>query len=156
SSLFSGRVQNPKELQDLQNDVVSLKRHLAALEDRELEAMIAQEEAQQAYQTAESALHAAEARVLSQNATLSGERESLLQQLARLDTERHAVHATLPAADLEHYERLRQQRHGVAVTTMSEGACDSCGAPLPPGLSQQAKTQLTHCPGCGRILFNSR
>jgi predicted nucleic acid-binding Zn-ribbon protein len=40
SSLYGGRVQNPKELQDLQKDVVSLKKHLDTLEERELEAMI--------------------------------------------------------------------------------------------------------------------
>lgn len=156
SSLYSGRVQNPKELQELQNDVASLKRYLGTLEDRQLEAMIAQEDALQSFDAASSVLQSVEARVLSQNTTLSGERDTLRHQLARLDTERQAVYATLPAPDLEQYEKLRQQRHGVAVTTISDGACDSCGAPLPPGLSQQSKTLLTHCPGCGRILFNSR
>lgn len=156
ASLYSGRVQNPKELQDLQNDVASLKRHLVTLEDRQLEAMLALETAQHEHLAAQSTLQNIEAQVLSQNATLSGERNTLLQQLSRLDVERQAVHATLPAPDLEQYEKLRRQRHGVAVTTVSEGACDSCGAPLPPGLHQRAKTLLTHCPGCGRILFNSR
>ena len=37
--LYSGRVSNPKELQDLQRDVASLKKHLSALEDQILEAM---------------------------------------------------------------------------------------------------------------------
>ena len=44
SSLYSGGVKNPKELQDLQMDVVSLKKHLGTLEERELEAMIHAEE----------------------------------------------------------------------------------------------------------------
>src|SRR5512145_881851 len=39
ASLYGGMVHNPKELQDLQKDVASLKRHLETLEDRELEAM---------------------------------------------------------------------------------------------------------------------
>src|SRR5215212_12066303 len=39
ASLYGGKVQNPKELQDLQKDVVSLKRHLETLEERQLEAM---------------------------------------------------------------------------------------------------------------------
>ena len=34
SSLYSGRVQNPKELQDLQKDVASLKKYLETLEER--------------------------------------------------------------------------------------------------------------------------
>ena len=39
SSLYGGAVQNPKEVQDLQKDVVSLKRHLETLEEHELEAI---------------------------------------------------------------------------------------------------------------------
>ena len=40
ASLYGGKIQNPKELQDLQNEIISLKKHLAVLEDQELEAMI--------------------------------------------------------------------------------------------------------------------
>ena len=35
ASLYGGGVQNPKELQDLQKDIVSLKKHLVTLEERE-------------------------------------------------------------------------------------------------------------------------
>ncbi len=156
SNLYSGRIQNPKELQDLQNDVAALKRHLAALEDRQLEAMLTLEEAQTNYQNARLHLHATQAQIETKHAALTSERDALRQQLARLDVERQAVYAAIPAADLAEYQQIRRQRHGIAVTTISDGACDSCGAPLPPGLSQQSKTRLTHCPACGRILFNSR
>ena len=40
STLYSGKIRNPKELQDLQNEVDALKRHLDTLEDRQLEAML--------------------------------------------------------------------------------------------------------------------
>ena len=46
--LYSGTVTNTKELQDLQDEGVSLKRRIVALEDRQLEAMIAQEDAETA------------------------------------------------------------------------------------------------------------
>src|SRR5689334_16437892 len=46
SSLYGGSVHNPKELQDLQKDVASLKKHLATLEERELEAMLKAEKAE--------------------------------------------------------------------------------------------------------------
>lgn len=156
SSLYSGRVQSPKELQDMQKDIASRKRHLSTLEDRQLEDMLRLEEAQSTHASARANLGTVTARVESQNTALISERASLLQQLERATTERQAAHAALDSQNLALYERLRQQRRGVAVTTASEGACNACGAPLPPGLHQQAKTQLTHCPGCNRILFNSR
>ena len=56
SSLYGGRVQNPKELQDLQKDVASLKKHLETLEERELEAMVLVETAENELQTAQSEL----------------------------------------------------------------------------------------------------
>jgi predicted nucleic acid-binding Zn-ribbon protein len=45
ATLYGGKVKNPKELQDLQNEAAALKRYLGGLEDRLLEAMLAEEEA---------------------------------------------------------------------------------------------------------------
>ena len=56
ASLYGGHVQNPKELQDLQKDVASLKRHLETLEERELEAMEAAENAEKDFAAAEADL----------------------------------------------------------------------------------------------------
>ena len=43
--LYSGRIRNPKELQDLQADIASLKRRRAAVEERQLDALIEAEKA---------------------------------------------------------------------------------------------------------------
>ena len=45
SSLYGGGVKNPKELQDLQKDSASLKKHLVTLDERELDAMVKTESA---------------------------------------------------------------------------------------------------------------
>ena len=39
TKLYSGAIKNPKELTDLQADIDQLKRHLSAVEDRDLEAL---------------------------------------------------------------------------------------------------------------------
>ena len=46
AALYGGKVRNPKELQDLQNESAALKRFLDTLEERQLEALIAVEEAE--------------------------------------------------------------------------------------------------------------
>src|SRR5687767_3580421 len=56
ASLYGGRVHNPKELQDLQKDVASLKRYLSTLEERELEAMLVAETTEKDLQNAKSIL----------------------------------------------------------------------------------------------------
>ena len=46
--LYGGSVRNPKELEDLQQDVAQLRRHLSQVEDNLLEALICSETAIQA------------------------------------------------------------------------------------------------------------
>jgi predicted nucleic acid-binding Zn-ribbon protein len=46
ASLYGGKIQNPKELQELQNEMVSLKRLMITLEDKQLEAMMEVETAE--------------------------------------------------------------------------------------------------------------
>ena len=56
ASLYGGHVHNPKELQDLQKDVASLKRHLETLEERQLEAMLVVETIRKRLHNAKSLL----------------------------------------------------------------------------------------------------
>ena len=46
SRLYSGKVTNPKELQDLQSEAEAFKRQLSSLEDNQIEKMMAVEEGQ--------------------------------------------------------------------------------------------------------------
>ncbi len=155
SSLYGGRVQNPKELQDLQADIASLKRHLAALEERELEAMLRSEEAQAALQGAQEKLQKVQASLGEEHRELIAEQESLRRDWQRLQMEREAAVGAVAAGMLSVYEDLRQQRRGVAVAEVSEDACSACGTTLTAALQQSARhtTQLVHCPSCGRILY---
>ncbi len=50
AALYGGKVKNPKELQDLQNESSALKRYLSVLEDQQLDAMLALENAEQEYE----------------------------------------------------------------------------------------------------------
>ena len=155
ASLYGGHVHNPKELQDLQKDVASLKRHLTTLEERELEAMIAAETAEKELQAAQIDLERVRSSLGDQNRGLTQESESLHKNLERLNTERQAVIGNVAQQAVITYEQLRQQRRGIAVTTLSDSACAACGTTLTPSQQQSARStsQLFHCPSCGRILY---
>ena len=157
SSLYGGAVRNPKELQDLQNDVVSLKKHLATLEDRLLEAMLTNESAASILAEAQTALQQVEAQRGSQTSLLTGERNNLQHNLERFESERKAAAAPLDTKSIEKYESLRRDRRGIAVTTVSDGACAACGSTLTPAQQQNARSsgQVYTCPTCGRFLFSS-
>jgi len=155
SSLYSGRVQNPKELQDLQKDVASLKKHLETLEERELEAMVLVETAENELQTAKTELDQTQVHVNDQYRDLSKENETLDKELERLEHERNAILSDLISSAVSTYEQIRKQRRGIAVTTISDSACTACGTTLTLSLQQSARsaTQLFTCPTCGRILY---
>ena len=155
ASLYGGHVQNPKELQDLQNDVASLKRHLLTLEERELEAMLVVETTEKDRQDARSHLEVVQSRLAEQHRDMTQEKDSLHRTLERLNSERQAVVRDIAQDSMNIYDQLRQQRRGIAVTMLSDGSCAACGTTLTPSQQQNARSasQLFRCPSCGRILY---
>jgi len=153
ATMYGGHIHNPKELQELQHEVASLKRYLTTLEERELEAMLAVEEAEIALNSAKNDLQGVQARLNVHHRELANERDSLDKDLERLDAERQAAVSALESQLLSLYEQLRQQRRGIAVTTVSDSSCEACGTTLTPAQQQNARHGLFQCPSCGRILF---
>jgi len=155
SSLYGGSVHNPKELQDLQHDVASLKRHLATLEERELEAMIQVEQVDAAVQSTQAELEKLRSRLDGQQQKLLEDQAALIRDLERLTEEREAALAPIESRLLETYENLRQQRRGLAVAEVSDNSCSACGSRISAAAQQSARSsaQLVHCPTCGRIIF---
>lgn len=155
ATLYGGKVRNPKELQDLQHESAALKRYLVTLEDRQLEAMLAVEDAEAAAKTADQELSQVRARLEEQHAQLRGERSQLEQSLERLKVERQAAEAIISSQDLAVYLQLRKTRSGMAITKIMDRSCGACGASLTPALMQAASSsnQLARCPSCNRILY---
>lgn len=157
SSLYGGSVHNPKELQDLQADIVSLKKHLANLEERELEAMLKTEAAQTALQATQVGMKNIQAHLANEHRQLLDEQASLMRDLKSLQSERSATTNEVLAEMLAVYEDLRMEKRGVAVAEASENSCSACGSTLSPAVQQSARraAQLVYCPSCGRILYAS-
>lgn len=156
AALYGGKVRNPKELQDMQNEAASLKKYLVVLEDRQLEEMLAVEEAESAHQESSSRLLEVEAQSAQQNASLLGEASNLRQEVERAELERQAIADSIPADELRLYEQLRKQRRGVAVSKIRDNSCSACGATLNASLLHAARAsgQISRCDSCGRILYS--
>jgi predicted nucleic acid-binding Zn-ribbon protein len=157
ASLYGGRVHNPKELQDLQKDAASLKRHLETLEERELESMLALESAEKDLEAARTRLERLRLHLQEQNLGLTRESESLRRDLERLRSEREAIVTDIANQALSTYEQLRERKRGLAITTIADNACEACGTTLTASQQQTARSasQLFYCPTCGRILYSS-
>lgn len=155
ASLYGGKIHNPKELQELQIEIASLKKYLISLEDKQLEVMMEVEESEEKLMWANEGLLEAQKIMIERNASFEGERTKLLNQNERLESERKATLPTIPPLDLELYEQLRKSRNGVAVGIISSRACSACGTTLTAALIQATQTtgQIVRCPTCSRILY---
>lgn len=154
ASLYGGAIKNPKELQDLQKDVASLKKHLGTLEERQLEAMLLSETAGAELDKAKAELEIVRAQLGSEHKKLIEEQTELTGQLESLGQEREAALTPIATPLLAAYENLRKQKRGAAVANLEDNACASCGTTINASLQQNARSQkLAYCPSCGRILF---
>jgi uncharacterized protein len=155
STLYSGKVHNPKELQDIQNEVASLKRYLDVLEERQLEAMLEDEEAAMQLKTAQEKLGTVQSEFEEKSKELITEREKLNADMIHFQREHQATANNIPPEDIEQYMKLRQTRRGIAVSKVVEKTCSSCGSTINASLLHAARSpsEITTCDVCGRILY---
>ena len=156
AALYGGKIHVPKELQDLQNELASLKRHLVVLEERQFDCMVKVEEAQAKVDATSKLVDEIKASWIEKTANLQHEVTQLELQIDRLAAERAAALTSVVAEILPTYEQLRKQRKGVAVAKISAKSCGACGATLTPAILQAAQSSSTiiRCPTCSRILYS--
>jgi predicted nucleic acid-binding Zn-ribbon protein len=154
--LYSGTVTAPRELQAMQADVASLRRHRSDVEDEVLAAMGDREP-----------LDVEIARLGSQRATFEAEAEALRSAIeeataaidaelaSELDARKVAV-AAIPDDLLSQYERLRPRLDGVGAARLVNGRCSGCHLTLPATeldrIRHEAPDTVVLCDQCGRIL----
>lgn len=155
AALYGGRIHNPKELEDLHNEVIALKRYLENVEDKLLEAMLLEEEAavkeKECLEELEEAIRQKEA--LRQE--LLTEKGDIENKIAQFEVERAAAVTTILPEDLNIYQKLRETKHGVAVSKISDQTCSTCGSVLNKALLHRAHSpnEINRCDSCGRILY---
>lgn len=157
AKLFSGKVRNPKELQDLQAESHALDRAIAKLEEEQLQAMMALEETTSGVQQAENDLQKVMDRKASQNSLLIGEKHKIESEIPQVDAQRKALREQMDDATFTIYRNLLKSKSGRAVAEVKDDTCGACGVTVPPADIQSAKTSgvITYCKNCGRILYKS-
>lgn len=156
SRLYGGKVTNPKELQDLQQEERAFKKNLEKLEDVQLDFMATFELAEADHRLALTSLEILRAKDAVRISELTEEQSHLYGEHERLQGEREAAITAIPSDDMKIYEKLRESRAGVAVARVSDKSCSACGSELPQALAQAARApdKLSRCENCGRILYS--
>lgn len=155
ANLFSGKVRNPKELQDLQAESHALDRTIAKMEDEQLQAMLSLEETTEAVRLAEGELQTVLDRKASQNSLLIGEKHKIESEIPKVDAQRQALRKQLDEEVFTIYRNLLKSKSGRAVAEVKDDTCGACGVTVPPADIQAAKSPniIVYCKNCGRILF---
>ena len=152
--LYSGSVTNPKDLEDLQLESESLNKYLSVLEERQLEAILEMDEAQNDFNNTSSEVAAIKLKMESEHTDLTAEKNDLKHSITEATTQKDSFLSSNDIPDLQTYLSLRKSSGGIAVTLMISSSCSSCGANIPSAIAQEARSpvKLAFCPTCRRIL----
>ena len=151
--LYSGVVKNPKELNDLQHEVEALGRRRATLEDEELQVMMAVDERQTTSGQAAAEVARLAGEFDASVATLKVEQQSLGVHLSKLIEKRGRQAALAQPALLKSYDKLIQEKRGLAVAGLRGSKCQGCQMTISgTTIRAAAEGKIVRCDSCDRIL----
>ena len=156
-NLYSGKVKNPKEMTEMQEEIASLRRHQNQLEDELLEAMMKSDDGQAEVAAAQQTLADTQSEQASAHKELHAEKQRLEAELVGLEAQRAAGASGIDAASLKAYEALRPRKGGRAVALLKGSSCSACAIQQTTMMVQQVQMGkgLIYCASCGRILAES-
>ena len=154
-----GLVTNPRDLERMQQELVSLDKRISDLEDAELEVMERLETAQ----AEQDRLSARVAEIDVQVGELARARDARAEQIdasmAAATEERKLTVQGVPADLLALYERVRAQKGGVGAAALRQRRCTGCSLQLNAadlGTIAAAPTdEVLRCEECNRILVRT-
>lgn len=157
ANLYSGRIQNPKELQDLQAEIASLNKMLVDLEAKSLEQLEKLDKTEEKTAALREELKKALTEFETNKSRLIAEMSNFENDIKNLSAKRTSQEAQLTSDQKSAYEHLRKIKHGLAIAQLQDNSCSACGSSLTASQCQQARSgsQLFYCPTCGRIVYGS-
>jgi len=152
--LYSGKVKNTKEMEDMQAEVASLKERQDRLEETMLDLMLEIETAENDLENQETALDKLLTNRGHQSDALTAEQATREKELAQFKTTREQVREDIEAEHLQRYDRLQKRVRGEVVARMNnDGTCDKCGVQQTRTVETDVRRgNVAQCSTCQRIL----
>jgi uncharacterized protein len=159
SRMDQGLITNPKDLEHMTQELVSLERRINSLEDDELEVMARLEDAERDLDAAT----AEGARIRERGVALTASRNErsaeIEAELAAIQADRGPTVDGVPADLLALYDRLRTSKDGVGAAALRARACGGCRLTLDPAelavIKAAAPDEVIRCAECQRILVRT-
>jgi predicted nucleic acid-binding Zn-ribbon protein len=156
ATLYSGSVNNPRELQALQDDIASLRRRQRELEDSDLELMEQIEPLNERLEGLAADLAVLDDEATRLNESLTASAADIDAGISEVERKRAELAAGVDPAVLADYEDLRTQLGGVAIARLEGGACGGCHLSLAAveldRIRRLDPNERVLCEECGRLL----
>jgi predicted nucleic acid-binding Zn-ribbon protein len=157
--LDGGTVGNPKDLERLQHELMSLERRIGELEDVELDVMERLEDVQSELAKLREELGLTDERVARLAEARDRRVAEVQEEATTVARDRAAAVAGMPADLLTLYERIREQKGGVGAALLRARRCEGCSLELNSGdlavIAKQSYDEVVRCEECGRILVRT-
>lgn len=157
--LDSGAVTSPKDLENLQREIVSLAKRQGDLEDVVLEVMERRESAQERVTELTGRVSSVQAKIDDATARRDAAFEQFDGESASVTKEREVVSASVPADLLKLYDKLRLQQGGVGAARLYQRRCEGCRLELNITEVNEVKAAapdaVLRCENCQRILVRT-
>ena len=150
------KVQTNREYQSILKEIEDAKNSNRQREE-EMGRLMEQAESLQSKKDEQTALcEEEEGQYKEEAARLESEAVTLTTKLEKAQKKRKTKAKKVKAADLRKYDRIRENRGGLAMVGVSKGVCSGCFMNVPPQLFNELlrEDQLHACPACNRLMYN--
>jgi predicted nucleic acid-binding Zn-ribbon protein len=154
-----GLITNPKDLERMQHEMVSLERRIAELEDVELEIMQQLEDAQADHDRLTAQLAELDAKAADLTKSRDEKSGDLESEIADLEAKRRVTAEDMPADLMALYEKLRASKGGVGAAALRARKCTGCSLQLTASdlgvIAKAPSNEVLRCEECDRILVRT-
>lgn len=152
-------MSSPKDLENLQREIVSLSKRQGDLEEIVLEVMERRESAQERVAELTERVSAVQGKTDDATARRDAAQAELDAESASVTKERELVAGSVPADLLKLYEKLREQQGGVGAARLYQRKCEGCHIELNitelNEVRAAARDAVVRCENCRRILVRT-
>jgi uncharacterized protein len=154
--LYSGTIKNPKEMQDMQQEIESLKRWHGELENMLLDTMLDAEAAEAGLSEATTNFSSVSASRGDEQRHLLDEQAELHQHIEQAKERRQQVLTEIAPENLKIYNTMKVRKNHQPVAIMTGNTCSVCGVAQTIAIEREVRQgiRLVKCSNCERILVS--
>jgi predicted nucleic acid-binding Zn-ribbon protein len=154
-----GLVGNPKDLERMQHELVSLERRINELEDHELDVMEQLETAQKEHEALGAQLVQLDELIATTTTVRDETTERLNAEGRKLTEERKRAVEGMPEDLMALYIKLREQKNGVGAAALRARRCGGCRLEVNAAdlsrIASAPSDEVIRCEECGRVLVRT-